>query len=319
MVLHNIFVSRGLKHYGKIAFDAIADELLQLFRKKEALMPVRYEDIEFQHRKKIIRSHMFLKHKFDGLGWFEKMKARLVADGRCQKKEDLNIAPAPTASCEAIFSILKLICIEGRKVLVVDVGGAYLNAVIDDEYLYMELTPQLTAIAVQIMPELEAYISKNSTKLIVRLGKALYGLVQSARLWYDTLVRVLVKEGFTANTVDECVWNKTIEGRQVSVVVYVDDLLISSIDDNDLHYVRSIIEKEFKDIKVKDGSEFTYLGMFLKFIDNHKCANTRKEFARKIEVNTVSYVDAVLKEWGKLRTYITPADETYVQGSAILR
>ena len=81
----------------------------------------------------ILRSNMFLREKFNAIGVFEKIKARLVADGSTQDREDFDDEEisSPTACLESIFNMLKLMAVEKRHLLILDVGGAYLNAKID--------------------------------------------------------------------------------------------------------------------------------------------------------------------------------------------
>ena len=147
----------------------------------------------FDQRKiaSILMSHMFLKEKLDGAGMFEKLKARLVGDGRTQiRDEDYS---SPTARIESIFNSMKIIVEEERKTLVLDIGGAYLNAKMDDE-VYMWLSREIVEILIIILPELKDYTDERG-RILVKIEKALYGLIQSAKLWFDHLTGVLVKNG----------------------------------------------------------------------------------------------------------------------------
>jgi hypothetical protein len=71
----------------------------------------------------IIRSSMFLKMKVYPDGKPDKLKARLVAGGNQQDKTLYDDLSAPT--------ILSVAAHERRKVAVVDIGGAFLNADMD--------------------------------------------------------------------------------------------------------------------------------------------------------------------------------------------
>jgi hypothetical protein len=84
--LTQLSVKQGLRRHGKFAKRAIRKEFDQLFKKKAVLKPVKRSDLSGKQRRKIIRSSMFLKEKFDGMGKFEKLKGRLVADGRMQDR-----------------------------------------------------------------------------------------------------------------------------------------------------------------------------------------------------------------------------------------
>lgn len=62
------------------------------------------------------------------------------------------------------------------------------------------------------------------------LDKALYGCIESARLFYDNISKVLLDFGFEKNPYDHCVFNRYFTGKQCTVVIYVDDLKISCVD-----------------------------------------------------------------------------------------
>jgi hypothetical protein len=57
----------------------------------------------------------------------------------------------------------------------------------------------------------------------VRLNKALYGCIESAKLCYEEIAGSLKSNGFTANLRDTCIFNKDIHGKQFTIIVYVDD------------------------------------------------------------------------------------------------
>jgi len=297
MALANLSVKVALEEFGKKAYDAILDELTQLFLKKKALKAIPWDVIHAKAKElSVIASHMFLREKYDANGKFEKIKARLVADGRSQNRADFENISAPTASLESIINAIKIVVEEDRFTLVLDVGGAYLNATIDRE-VYMKLCPRVSKILCDAVPELTSLKDMQGC-IGVAIEKALYGLVQSAHLWYETLVGVLKREGFTANSLDACVWNKTEKGIQTTIVIYVDDLLITSKNKACVDHIRNLIEKEFLEIKTKVGSEITYLGMNLK--RNHD----------SIEISMKGYIANVLSDWKDtdIREYVKPSD-----------
>jgi hypothetical protein len=131
------------------------------------------------------------------------------------------------------------------------------------------------------MPELADFKDEKG-RIGVVIEKALYGLVQSANLWHETLTGVLSKDGFKPNPLDNCVWNKTVNEVQTTIVIYVDDLLITSKSKASIKHVRDLIEHEFLEIKTKEGNEVTYLGMNLK----------RSEGS--IEISMKGYIESML-------------------------
>jgi hypothetical protein len=170
-------------------------ELLQLFREKRALTSVWKEDLTEDQRKNIIQSHMFLTEKYED-GKFIKMKGRVVADGRMQDRTVYTNYSAPTAKTRFVMTCLKLVAVKGWDLLKLDVGGAFLCAPIgEDKEVFISLDRELASKAVECMPELKPFLGDDG-KLIVRVDKAMYGLIQSARLWYNKLTRYLCSRGF---------------------------------------------------------------------------------------------------------------------------
>ena len=99
----NLSVKRGIREYGKIAIDSIIKEFATLFREKKALVPVHLSKLNHKQRRKLLRSHMFLKLKRDAQGKVEKIKSRLVGDGQTQEKEMYENLRSPTADIESVF------------------------------------------------------------------------------------------------------------------------------------------------------------------------------------------------------------------------
>ena len=89
---------------------------------------------------------------------------------------------------------------QGRDVALIDLSNAFLNAD-NNEQTLMLLKGKLVELMVQIDPNIyRKYIitsSKGEPMLYVRLSKALYGLLQSALLFYRKLRSELEDHGFT--------------------------------------------------------------------------------------------------------------------------
>ena len=172
-----------------------------------------------------------MKTKFDGLGRFEKIKARLVANG---KQQDRTLYPdtcSPTVALQSVMMCLTVAAKERRKLCAIDIGGAYLNAervCEEGDEVIMELEPMLVGILKKMAPEMKPYVDEKG-RMLVRLNKAkkMYGTLDAAKIWYENLTGVLTQMGFSPNSVDQCVYNKIIDGKQCTIMVYVDDLLVT--------------------------------------------------------------------------------------------
>jgi hypothetical protein len=92
--------------------------------------------------------------------------------------------------------------------------------------------------------------------VVVKLLKALYGCIESSKLWFEDLREELVKMGFAHNQKDHC---------EMSVCIYVDDLFATSIDESDLEWLRGNLEVRYKEVTYTDGTKHHYLGQTFDF------------------------------------------------------
>ncbi|MFN9982415.1 MAG: hypothetical protein ACK53Y_20980, partial [bacterium] len=95
-------------------------------------MPVKWENLTDDQKKKVVCSHMFLREKYED-GKFVKMKGRIVTDDQLQNRTIYTDFSSPTAKTRLVMACLKLAAVQGWDLLKVNVGGAFLCASIDDE------------------------------------------------------------------------------------------------------------------------------------------------------------------------------------------
>jgi len=300
----HLSLHKGLKTHGKEAYAAAKEELIQLWRDKKTMIPVKKEQLTKQQKNKTIRSLMFLKEKYDGLGRFEKMKARLVANGAQQDRNLYELTSSPTVAMQSIMMGLTIAAREKRGIAVADIKGAYLNADMTEE-VHMELEPMLTKMIINISPEAKEFVDDKG-RLTVRLEKALYGCVQSARLWYNTLSGFLETVGFKKNETDKCVMNKMVNGKQLTVMIYVDDLLITCESQAAIQELAEQLRLEYGEIKLQQERDMSYLGM-------HLISDTRNG---KVNLSMKTYIENVLQEYPVEKSVSTPANNNLFSSPA---
>lgn len=103
---------------------------------------------------------------------------------------------------------------------------------------------------IELRPEYKPYLQADGT-IMMELDRALYGLIQSAKLWYDRLCEVLKAAGYVMNPVDPCVWNKGEGDKQCTVLFHVDDLSCSCKFMETLKELEAILIAEFGDEHIK--------------------------------------------------------------------
>lgn len=80
------------------------------------------------------------------------------------------------------------------------------------------------------------YTPKDGTTLppnhVCRLHKSLYGLKQASKQWFLKFSATLLSLGFKSSYYDHTLFIRNEDGNYVVVLVYVDDIVIASNDDD---------------------------------------------------------------------------------------
>jgi Reverse transcriptase (RNA-dependent DNA polymerase) len=86
---------------------------------------------------------------------------------------------------------------------------------------------------------------------MLSVNKTIYGLVQSAREFYNNLVSALKDCGFQGSLVDPCLWIKHFNQGIVIIAIYVNDCLIIG-DDLKINEVMEELKGYNFGLKVED-------------------------------------------------------------------
>ena len=276
---YHIAVKKALKKIGRPALMAIVSEIHQIVGKR-VFHPVNMRQLTNKQLRSIIRSSIFLKEKYLPNGNFDKLKARLVAGGHMQDRSLYDDVSSPTVSTTEAFIVASIAASEGRAVATLDIDGAYLNADITEQEVLMKLDPIVAAILVKLRPDYESFMQPDGT-IVVKLDKALYGCVESAKLWYQHLSGTLISMGFERNPLDICVFNRTDEsGKQCTIVVHVDDLMITCKNEATIDKVIADLTERYKDVTVKRGSVHSYVGITFDFTAKGRVKLTMDGYVR---------------------------------------
>jgi len=180
---------------------------------------------------------------------------------------------------------------EGRYVAVTDIPGAFLHADMNQD-VHMLLEGTIAELIVKLEPKLyRKYIWRNKSDkpmLYVNLRKALYGTMQAALLFWELLSNTLKEWGFKVNDYDQCVVNKTINGRQRTIIWHVDDLKISHIDKKVVEDIIKLLNEKFgreSPLTTTRGRVLEYLGMTLDYSTKGK-----------VKISMYDYIDKLLTE-----------------------
>ena len=80
---------------------------------------------------------------------------------------------------------------------------------------------------------------------VCRLKRALYGLKQAPHAWYTHIDSYFIGLGFTKSEADEKIYQIVVEGKILIIVLYVDDLILTS-DEQLIHSCKEDLAKEFE-------------------------------------------------------------------------
>ena len=230
-VYSNMTVRQAIDEYGIPARKAVMDELRQLIKLK-VLRFQKPDMLDPATLKGILPSKTFVRVKYAPDGAFEKIKARLVGGGHRQKRYlySETETSSPTISLVGLYIVALIAANEGRTVITADVAGAYLRAFMK-RLVMIKINQEESAMLVGMYPELEEYLGDQG-KLTAECLKALYGLIESGKLWFDTIKSILIENGYIQNPYEPCIFNKWFEEKQVqsTIGVYVDDLITTCKD-----------------------------------------------------------------------------------------
>ena len=167
-------------------------------------------------------------------------KARYVARGFSQVEGiDFTETFSPTARMESIRMLIQLAIQNDWLLQQMDVKGAYLHAPIECDVYVTQ--PQ-------------GY--QRSPNLVWKLKNSLYGLKQSGRNWHNLLHQYLKELNFVQSTADPCVFiQNTIRGSTI-LLVWVDDIIITSSSEELMDITKSKLKERFNMKDLGEVSSF---------------------------------------------------------------
>ncbi|GKB43285.1 putative ribonuclease H-like domain-containing protein [Tanacetum coccineum] len=238
--------------------------------------------VDLPSGKKAIGTKWVYRNKKDERGIVVRNKARLVAQGYKQEEGiDYDEVFAPIARVEAIRIFLAFASFMNFPVYQMDVKSAFLYSTIEEEvYVCQPL----------------GFVDPEFPEKVYKVEKALYGLHQAPRAWYETLSTYLLDNGFHKGQIDKTLFIKRLKGDILLVQVYVDDIIFGSTKKSLCDEFEQIMHNRFQ---ISSMGELTFfLGLQVK----------QKEDG--IFISQDKYVCEILKKFGfsSVRTDSTPME-----------
>ena len=185
-------------------------------------------DEERKQNKKVIPIAIILTRKRD-----KSYKARAVCLGNQLANDGSVNVFSPVISHAATRYLLTELTANGDEMIPFDIDCAFLNAVLKEEEKVFVKLPKTWV--------------KENQESVFRLVKALYGLPQAPRRWFETYAKGLRSLGWQDCKHEAGLWrkpSKAVPGTQLKLGVYVDDNVASGPNPQELqHEVTTIMAK----------------------------------------------------------------------------
>ncbi|GJZ58609.1 putative ribonuclease H-like domain-containing protein [Tanacetum coccineum] len=187
--------------------------------------------VNLPNGKRAIGTKWVFRNKKDERGIVIRNKARLVAQGYTQEEGiDYDKVFAPVARIEAIRLFFAYASFMGFIVYQMDVKSAFLYGTIKEE-VYICQPP--------------GFEDLQFPDKVYKVEKALYGLHQAPKAWYETLSTYLVENGFRRGTIDKTLFIKNYKGDILLVQVCVDDIIFGSTKKSLCDEFEGLMHKRF--------------------------------------------------------------------------
>jgi len=195
--------------------------------------------------KKIVGCKWVFSVKYKADGSIDRHKERLVAKGFTQTYNiDFTKTFSPVTKLNTIRVILSLAENLDWPLLQLNVKNIFLHGNIEEEvYMYIP----------------SGYMPSSKTKVVCKLEQTLYGLKKSPQAWFGRFSSAMRRYGFNQSKANHNLFLKHRQGKVTTLIVYVDDMIITRDDTEEISRLQEQLAAEFE-MKNLDGLKF-FLGI----------------------------------------------------------
>lgn len=158
------------------------------------------------------------------------------------------------AKLTTVRTLLAVAAMENWITCQKDVSNAFLHGDLFAN-VYMKMPLGYTHFGCRITSDSSSHSSSSQGNLVCKLKRSLYGLKQAPRNWFVKLSSTLLKMEYVQSKTDYSLFIHHTNTSITSVLVYVDDLLISGNCTDSIASLKSLISKTFH---MKDLGSLTY-------------------------------------------------------------
>lgn len=155
--------------------------------------------------------------------------------------------------------LLSIACHFKFKLYQMDVKSVFLNGLLQEEVN---------------VEQPDGFVDPHLPNHVYRLKKAVYGLKQTPRAWYDRLTKFLIDHKFDKGSIDKTLFIRKENGHIFIVQIYVDDIIFGSTSEEMSHGFAHSMKSKF-DMSTKGELKF-FLGLQIKQTENGIFVNQSK-------------------------------------------
>jgi hypothetical protein len=232
--------------------EADKDKAWQAATKKEIDSILRnktWDVVDRPRNRKPISGKWLFKIKRGLTGVPDKLKARVVARG-FQQQEGIDYTDifAPVVRWSTIRIVLALAAKKKWSINQMDVVTAFLNGFLEEE-IYMEIP--------------DGFPGAGDPTKVCKINRALYGLKQAPKSWYERIDAWFINQGLKRSENDPNMYYSLKDEKYVIILLYVDDLLITGDNSQEISRLQSELQKEFEMSDL--GTAQNYLGVEIEY------------------------------------------------------
>ena len=232
---------------------------------------------KFVDQERVMRARWVLTWKSTG-----KAKARLCVLGF--QDPDLTEVPrdSPTLSAASEALIMQWVASHKYRLISGDIKTAFLSG--DEDIRNIFISP----------PDDVRQMLNLDHETVLRLRKAVYGLVNAPKKWWDRLKTSLIEHGFTSCALDPCAFVLRKSGKIHGVLgVHVDDVIGGGNETFDR--IMTTVRKEF-DFGAWDVGNFRFKGRQISQMPNGEIVCDMEQYKHELEQIDVSKADKTKPE-----------------------
>ena len=185
--------------------------------------------------KRHVGCHWVYTVKIGPNGWVDRLKAWLVAKGYTKVYgSNYYDTFSPVTKIASFHLLLSMVAIQSWPLYQLDIKNAFLHGDLVEE-VYMKQPPE--------------FVAQRESRLVCRLRRSLYSLKQPPQAWFGRFSSVVQEFGMTQSAADHSVFcHHTSLGQCIYLIVYVDDIVITSNDQDGIQRLKHL----FSHFQTKD-------------------------------------------------------------------